>query len=192
MLDGGANGITQVSGTLDATGSASMSGGRIDVTGQTVTLANGALLGASGGTGGGTVRVGGGVGGKDATLANARDVTVQQGAAINADATQNGDGGSIVMYGADTARIHGALSAFGGPSGGNGGYLETSGAFVDANGATLAASAPKGRAGLWLLDPADVQIVDSTTTTTTTQILTSTISLRAHSKGHGYQGERRP
>src|SRR3546814_9488831 len=77
----------------------------------------------------------------------------------DASATGNGDGGSIELFGANGARIFGDLRARGGASGGDGGFIETSGGGVDLRGIGIDTSAPAGDAGIWLIDPYDVDIL---------------------------------
>src|SRR3546814_12364234 len=72
---------------------------------------------------------------------------------LDASATGNGDGGSIELFGANGARIFGDLRARGGASGGDGGFIETSGGGVDLRGIGIDTSAPAGDAGIWLIDP---------------------------------------
>jgi filamentous hemagglutinin family protein len=71
-------------------------GGSISATGQQVVLMDGAELDASGASGG-EIRVGGGLQGKDSTIANALTVQVDQGVRLAADG-RNGDGGMVVLY----------------------------------------------------------------------------------------------
>ncbi|MBF0506686.1 MAG: filamentous hemagglutinin N-terminal domain-containing protein [Nitrospirae bacterium] len=57
-----------------------------------------------------------------------------------------------------TVNVSGTLDASA-PNGGNGGFIETSAATVNvADGARITTLAPKGQAGLWLLDPSDISI----------------------------------
>src|SRR5262249_8309063 len=87
----GDDGLVQVSGTLDASGSAAgQSGGSVSVTGDRLLVTDGARIDASGPAGGGTVLVGGGLHGEG--MPTARRTLVQQGAQIAADATEKGDG----------------------------------------------------------------------------------------------------
>ncbi|MFC4705659.1 filamentous hemagglutinin N-terminal domain-containing protein [Paraburkholderia caffeinitolerans] len=165
VLDGGTSGETYVSGTLDASGGAGLTGGQIDVTGYDVGLLAGANLNASGAAGGGSVRVGGGAAGADPTIRNADAVWMDPNAQIHADALTNGNGGHIVAYGTTAARLYGTLSANGGAQGGNGGYVETSAHYLDTNGATVQALAPKGTGGMWELDPFEIDIVAQPTGT---------------------------
>jgi filamentous hemagglutinin family protein len=163
VLDGGAAGVTSVAGNIDVTGGAGLAGGQADVTGYQVALQNGARVDASGATGGGRVRVGGGPAGQDTDIHNADAVWMGPGAQIRSDALDAGNGGNVVIYGTDAARVYGTLTAKGGANAGNGGLIETSGRFIDVAGATIDASAPHGMGGTWVLDPFNVDIVDSTT-----------------------------
>ncbi|PVX75228.1 filamentous hemagglutinin family protein [Paraburkholderia unamae] len=161
ILDGGSNGVTLVSGTLDASGGAGLKGGQVDVTGYDVALLAGANVNASGAAGGGAVRFGGGAAGQDPTIRDANAVWMDPTAQIHADALANGNGGHIVAYGTTAARLYGTLSAQGGPQGGDGGLIETSGGTLDVTGATINASAANGKGGQWLLDPTDAEICAS-------------------------------
>ena len=83
-------------------------------------------------------------------------------AQVIADATGVGDGGSIIVYGKDRAKIDGTLTARGGKFGGDGGFIETSAVgTIDIESAQVDASTPAGKPGTWLIDPADIKI-DST------------------------------
>ncbi|SIT35749.1 Hemagglutinin [Paraburkholderia piptadeniae] len=158
VLDGGTNGVVMAGGTLDATGGAGLTGGRVDITGYDVALPDGASVDASGAVGGGTVRFGGGAAGGDADIRNANAIWMSPTASIHADASLNGNGGHVVAYSAMASRIYGTLSAKGGPQGGDGGLIETSGHYLDTAGVRIDASAVRGKAGTWLLDPFDVFI----------------------------------
>ena len=132
VLDGGEAGVTLVSGSVDATGSQyGASGGEIQVLGHHVGLVGNATLDASGAAGGGTLLVGGDYQGKNASVRNAQATFVGRDATLRADATDNGDGGKVIVWGDDATRAYGSLSARGGANGGNGGLIETSGEFLD-------------------------------------------------------------
>ena len=94
----------------------------------------------------------------------ANTVTVEQGASINASATQIGNAGIIAIWSQVKTTIAGTLQAMGGALGGNGGFVETSskGSVSLAPTAVINTSAPKGKAGTWLLDPIDLTIDPST------------------------------
>jgi len=132
VLDGGTRGSVAVSGTLDASGAQSASGGgSIGVFGRDIAL-QGASLDASGQGAGGGVLVGGAPHGAPAVVAgnpvtNARSVSMDAASAISADARSRGDGGKVVLWSDESTKFDGRISARGGPAGGNGGLVETSG-----------------------------------------------------------------
>ena len=119
VIGGGAGGIVRVSGRLAANGGRHHTGGRITITGARIKLA-GARINASGGTGGGTVLIGGDAQG-GGTLAHAQSIWVSSTTVIRADALQQGNGGKIVLWSDGSTVVHGVLSARGGALGGNGG-----------------------------------------------------------------------
>lgn len=154
-------GAATVAGTINANNTAGK-GGSIVITGASVQVDAAARINAVGSQSGGNINVGGGLQGSllsfnGQTQANAQTTTVAQGAQINASATDNGDGGRIIIWG-DTARVGGTLMARGGSASGNGGFIETSGHVLDVTGAAISASAAKGKAGEWLLDPYNLTI----------------------------------
>jgi filamentous hemagglutinin family protein len=92
--------------------------------------------------------------------------------ALSADGTGAGSNGGAIRVralgfassdAASTVRAYGTFSARGGPSGGNGGVVETSGLSLDVNGIRVDASAPAGLPGTWLVDPIDVTISNGAT-----------------------------
>ena len=124
VLKAGA-GDALVSGTIAATHPQGR-GGSIDVWGERVGLLAGAQLDASGGGGGGQVRIGGDYQGRNPAVQNALRTYVGPETTVRADATQAGDGGKLVVWSEDASQVYGALSARGGPQGGDGGLVETS------------------------------------------------------------------
>ena len=155
VLHGG-NGAVNVAGTLD-TSSEDTNGGQIDVLGEQVTLQSTASLNASGSTGGGTVLIGGDFQGKG-DKQRAQNTTVEAGAQVSADATNDGDGGTVVVWSDNQTQVDGNLSARGGPNGGDGGLIETSSAGNLQFSQAADVSAPQGNGGEWLLDPEDITI----------------------------------
>ncbi len=127
-------------------------GGEVRITGDAVNIAAGAQIDASGQAGGGTILIGGGQQGQDASISNARAVTVAAGSEARADALQNGDGGRVIVYSTGLTDFKGRLAARGGALSGNGGFVETSGATIRLGG-RVDTSAANGRAGTWLIDP---------------------------------------
>ena len=155
-----------VSGTLDASGAGSgQTGGTIQILGDHVAVLSGANVNVSGDAGGGTIQVGGNFHGQGATP-TAQATIVQSGTNINADATNNGDGGKVEAVWSDgQTTFEGTISAKAGPNGGDGGFVETSGHYLIATGSVTAA-ATHGAAGMWLLDPNDILIDQSSCTGT--------------------------
>jgi filamentous hemagglutinin family protein len=155
-LDAGA-GTLLASGRIDATADNGI-GGQVSLLGRQVGLLDGGVIDASGATGGGAVRLGGGLRGQDAAFRNADAAFMARGASIRADATGAGDGGLVVLWGSEAMRAYGSLSARGGAAGGDGGLIETSGGWIDARPLAVGTQAPAGRAGQWLIDPYDIRI----------------------------------
>jgi filamentous hemagglutinin family protein len=134
-------------------------GGLFHATAQTMQVGATAKVDASGEAGGGEVLIGGGWQGKDARLANAQTTTVASGAVLDASATAQGQGGTVVAWADDHTTFAGQVLARGGAQGGDGGRVETSGKqTLDARGARVDTRATLGRTGDWLLDPADITI----------------------------------
>ncbi|EOW3049217.1 beta strand repeat-containing protein, partial [Escherichia coli] len=159
VLDGGDSGVVHLSGTLQAD-NASGQGGKVVVQGQNILLDKGSSITATGGQGGGEVYIGGGWQGKDSSIRNADKVVMKDGARIDVSATQQGNGGTAVLWSESFTNFRGQVSAKGGENGGNGGQVETSShGNLQAFG-SVSASAKKGKAGNWLLDPLDITIVN--------------------------------
>jgi len=157
-LEGGDNAKVEVSGQLIAKGQGT-TGGTIEVTGEQVALMNGALLDASGDTGGGKVLVGGDYQGKNDAVYNARTTYVASGATIKADALQQGNGGKVVVWANDLTRYYGSISAQGGAASGNGGFVEVSGKQNLAFLGTVNVASANGVGGTVLLDPETINLI---------------------------------
>jgi filamentous hemagglutinin family protein len=150
VLDGG-GGAVAVSGMLAASGSQG-TGGAINVNGGSVSLA-GAAVNATGATGGGNVALGGW---------SAAALTADSATSIDASATGNGDGGHVSVI-AQKTQFAGKIAARGGAKSGDGGNVETSGYFLNIDGAFVDTLAPHGKTGNWLLDPYTVEICGDST-----------------------------
>jgi filamentous hemagglutinin family protein len=133
-------------------------GGEIQVLGEQVGLMGDARVDASGQNGGGTVLIGGDYQGKNASVMNAQQVYVGKDAEISANAIMRGNGGKVIVWGNQTAQVFGTISARGGMQSGNGGFVETSGHFLDVAGIHVNAGAANGQNGKWLLDPYDIYV----------------------------------
>ncbi len=161
VIDGGDNGVVNVSGTLDASGrGAGETGGSVKVLGEKVALLADSRIDATGDRGGGTVLVGGNYQGRGPEP-NARMVYMDARAVIDASAGAQGDGGRVILWADETTRFDGTILARAGAAGGDGGFVETSGKIVLGVGllARVDASAPAGANGSWLLDPNNISIV---------------------------------
>jgi filamentous hemagglutinin family protein len=159
VLSGGGSGVVRVSGTLDARGGAGLEGGSIAVRGERIALVGTARLDASGGSGGGSVTVGGGWQGR--TGGNAQDVLVGGDVQLDASARELGDAGTVVVWADRNTRFAGDIRAQGGAQGGDGGQVEVSGKGWLGFEGEVDTRAPHGRQGMLLLDP-QVLIVGAT------------------------------
>ena len=131
---------------------------------------------------GGLIRADGGMvvmnaGAKNALLAS----VVNNTGVIEARSVENHNGTITLLAGmtAGTANVGGKLdaSALNGAEGVNGGFIETSGAYVKvADGARITSAAPKGTTGTWLIDPMDFTISAGSALQTTSGIGASTLS----------------
>jgi mucin-19 len=180
--------VTQA-GTVTANSQAGQ-GGQINLVGKDITLAQDSKTTVIGAQGGGQVNIGlaasqvsGGIQVNAAlpsqqsnaqaeitTKANAalalsskqmaKTVTVEQGATVDASASQSGNGGIIAIWSEIKTIVAGSLKATGGMQSGNGGFIETSskGVVELVKGFVVNASAALGKLGTWLLDPIDLVI----------------------------------
>ncbi|MCD8505598.1 MAG: filamentous hemagglutinin N-terminal domain-containing protein [Burkholderiaceae bacterium] len=163
-------------------------GGRIVLEGNDIEVTEGSELIATGPKGGGEILVGGDwQGGANEErrvfedpnkIHQATKVTVQANTTIDVSATDNGDGGTVVVWSDITnpdavTTVQGEILAKGGENGGDGGQIETSGAVLTVDGLRVDAGSPSGRAGLWLLDPYDY-VIDSAAAQTIGKALETT------------------
>ncbi|MGX9356763.1 two-partner secretion domain-containing protein [Roseobacteraceae bacterium S113] len=142
--------------------------GTIEITGEDIVIA-GATLDASGTNAGGTILIGGDyLGGQeisdlfpvgeevreDYDVATAATVAVDNATTINASATDNGDGGKIILWSDVATTTSAEIVAFGSGDG-TGGFIETSSA------GTLSLPdgyVSAGQGGTWLLDPEQLYV----------------------------------
>lgn len=148
----------RVGSQIAARGDATQQGGNVTVTGDRI-LVEGADIDVSGGTGAGEVRIGGDLRGGPA-LRQSTYTVVDDASSVLANATVAGDGGLIVIWSTDGTGFYGDIAARGGPNGGDGGFVEISGGFLDAQGA-IDLDAPLGTNGTLLFDPIVILIQSS-------------------------------
>ena len=147
-------------GSISAVSDSNGVGGDIKVLGEYIALLDSATINASGELGGGTVLIGGDRQGLNPEIHNAQGIYLGQNSSVMVDATMNGDGGTLVTFAEDVARLYGLLSARGGQVSGDGGFVETSGKqFFELLNAPLI-TAENGSGGYWLIDPYDIEIID--------------------------------
>jgi filamentous hemagglutinin family protein len=149
--------------TTNNSGSITTNGGTAKVLGQEVIVSG--TVDSSGANGGGTALVGGNWQG-NGTERNAQFTTITSTGAVRADATTNGNGGTVVVWGDSHTQFEGSVTARGGLEGGNGGQMEVSGkqtlAFKPVE-AAAGARDGKSANGSLLLDPKNITIVDGGT-----------------------------
>jgi filamentous hemagglutinin family protein len=146
-----AEGTNLVYGSVIAAGLAGK-GGSIQLLGNQVGVAGNARINASGTAGGGGILVGGDYKGANPDIQNARATYFGSEAIISADAIEAGDGGKIILWSDEITRAYGSISAKGGVTTGNGGFVETSSrGFLD-----ITRSPGIGSGGTWLIDPYDI------------------------------------
>jgi len=155
ILLGGNEGIVKVSGKLDASGRGSNGkGGKIVATGQ-YTYLSGATLLATGDAGGGEIYVGGGFHGTNPNVPNSTNTLVDSTSVLNANALVNGNGGQIAVWSNMNTWFYGNATALGGPTSGDGGFIEISGHNLGFRGFADAHST-NGKTGTILFDPYQV------------------------------------
>jgi filamentous hemagglutinin family protein len=164
VLVQGVGGDITIDGQVSATGTTQgTTGGQVvvDATG-TVNVASGALIDASGNAGGGVVAVGTtasrAIGGATVRpTQSAAGVNLAAGSTLRANATQRGQGGRVAVLSAGLTTQLGAISATGGASGGNGGWIEVSGRNVKLAGA-IDTGASHGKPGSIFVDPFNIDL----------------------------------
>jgi len=152
-------GSVVLTGKLDVSSQADeQTGGEINVLGTSVEV-YGAGLYADGTAGGGLIRIGGDYQGQG-TVPTATEVSFD--GVARANALTSGNGGEIILWSEGTTEFVGELSA-NGAANGNGGLIETSGKerLVVGESAQVTTGATGGELGTWLLDPADLTIVET-------------------------------
>ncbi|HKT27800.1 autotransporter-associated beta strand repeat-containing protein [Dyella sp.] len=149
--------VSLASATVDASGAnAGEQGGAVTITGPHVNL-QASAINVSGNAGGGIALVGGGAHG-EGPLTRALTTTVDAGSTIDASATHNGNGGTVVLWSDEETDFDGAILGRGGMLGGNGGWVETSSEGAVHFRGNVTTRAPHGVQGTLLLDPYNIVI----------------------------------
>jgi len=140
-----------------AYGPVGTSSGDISLLGDNVGLFSGTRVDSTGSNGGGTILIGGEQQGRGQTR-RSDFVFVDHDASVSANGGVNGDGGTIILFAEDSARVHGQVSARGGLDSGDGGFIETSGLLGLQVSSAPDAGANNGQDGTWLIDPFNIRI----------------------------------
>ena len=149
--------VSLVNATVNASGAnTGEQGGMVTITGPHVNL-QGSAINVSGNAGGGIALIGGDAHGAG-SLTNALTTGVDPHTTIDASATGNGHGGTVVLWSDDETVFDGAVLARGGMLGGNGGSVESSSEGLLGVQGSVEATAAHGTAGSWLLDPVDITV----------------------------------
>ena len=168
-------GVVRHSGSISAS-SLTEAGGRVLLTGDHIQLSSSSVIAATGTTAGGQVLVGGDWQGgasderrvfaDPSALHQATTVSMAAGASIDASATTNGQGGTVVLW-SDVHNANSVTHAAGsifakGAGSGGGGQVETSGHLLETpESVRVDTTDAQGRAGVWLLDPYNYTIAAS-------------------------------
>ncbi|MDA9363964.1 gliding motility-associated C-terminal domain-containing protein [Flavobacteriaceae bacterium] len=177
--------------------SASGQGGNILLEAKDISLSENTNLLATGPTGGGNVLVGGDWQGGASTahrvfedpkkLVQATKVSMHSKAFINASATENGNGGTVVLWSdihdiTSVTKAQGTIFAKGGSISGDGGKIETSGFELLIQGIKVKTDSPNGASGIWLLDPYDY-VINSSEASTISNALTGGTTVTVSTTG---------
>ena len=165
------HGTNLIHGEVTAIGSSGVGGG-IKLLGTQVGVAGNARVDVSGSAGGGTILAGGDYKGGNAAIQNSRATYFDAAASLTADSTGAGNGGRIILWSDEVTRAYGQISAKGGATSGNGGFVETSSrGYLEVTSAPDL-SAAHGIGGTWLLDPSNISVIAGTTGTGSLDSLT--------------------
>ncbi|MCB1093522.1 MAG: hypothetical protein KDL87_18435, partial [Verrucomicrobiae bacterium] len=132
-------------------------GGRVIMTAPNTIVRENSEISADGAAQGGNVNVGGGFQGKNASIPNATNTTIEAGATLSADST-GGNAGSVVVWSNKDTIFYGDVRARALGTLGNGGMIEISGKETLTVDGAIEASSVGGRSGTVLFDPGNVTI----------------------------------
>ncbi len=152
-------GLAITTGNISVAGiSGNSVGGNVNVLGDKLGVFN-SNIDASGATGGGIVRIGGDYQG-GGTLPHASQTIIATDSSINANATETGNGGKVIVWSDSFTSYYGNITARGGVKGGDGGLVETSGKNLLIFTGGVDAGANLGKPGTLLLDPKNITITN--------------------------------
>lgn len=174
------------SGVLNTSGlDGGEGGGSIRMLGDEILIGAGGRVDASGDAGGGRIEIGGSFKGAG-PLRNARRTTLEDGSRVSADALKEGDGGTVIIWSDERTRIDGRVSARGGETSGDGGFVETSSARELDFSVPADVGAEMGSGGTWLIDPEDI-VIDGGKAASIESALNdgSNVSIATSSEGDG-------
>ncbi|MGB3756056.1 MAG: filamentous hemagglutinin N-terminal domain-containing protein [Rivularia sp. (in: cyanobacteria)] len=153
-LTGSEVAIPQTAGTAIASGK--LAGSNVNVLGNTVGVI-GSTIDASGSNGGGNVLIGGDYQG-EGSIPTANNTFVDKNSSINVDASINGNGGKAIIWSDEATSFYGNITARGGKTAGDGGFVEVSGKENLIFKGKVDTSAVNGNFGTLLLDPKNIAI----------------------------------
>jgi autotransporter-associated beta strand protein len=142
-------------------------GGKLSLLGSEVLVEGASQLLATGSKGGGLIQVGGSWQNSNPEVRQAVRTAFGSRALADASAIDFGNGGTIALWSDvfnpnSLTTAKGSLKAEAGSLGGDGGRLETSGYGLDVAGIQVSTRSLKGLTGVWLLDPSDITITNTT------------------------------
>ncbi|WP_165585416.1 filamentous hemagglutinin N-terminal domain-containing protein [Roseococcus sp. SYP-B2431] len=160
VVAAGNGGAVRIEGRVSAQGrAAGTRGGEVQILGDRTLVDSTARVNASGRAGGGTVAIGVTPNGA-ASRRLSRRAGIAQGAVVRADATERGNGGTVLLNSSEYTVHAGAISVRGGPQGGDGGFVEVSSARdFRLLGEVNVAAGPGGRVGTLLIDPDNLTVI---------------------------------
>ncbi|MGB7249607.1 MAG: filamentous hemagglutinin N-terminal domain-containing protein [Phormidesmis sp.] len=149
--------LSLMSGNIENTGLLQSPGGVVQLVGDRIELLNDTEIDVSSPTGGGQVLIG-----QDAERSRTASHTyIDENAVINASANEAGIGGQVIIWSTEQTIFAGLILARGGEQSGDGGFVEVSGERGLAYRGQVDAGASAGQAGVLLIDPTNIEVVDS-------------------------------
>lgn len=158
-VNAGENGDTVISADINSADQAGEVAGDITIEGERIAIVDDATIDASAEQAG-EILIGGGQQGQNEEVDNSTIVVIGENASVQANGGENGDGGTIIVFSQQSSIISGDLSARGGSSSGNGGFIETSGIRNLQVSGTPDVGATNGDGGTWLIDPYTVYVTN--------------------------------